>query len=75
MIHFTGTIELIASINPCPEQHISIILILNTSFFSSFHFRLKLYAVWFIQASSLYSFQAALNMTLHSKFLLMLFSS
>ena len=49
MIYFSGIIELIASINPCPEQHISIILILNTSFFSSFHFRLKLYAVWFIQ--------------------------
>ena len=41
MIYFTGTIELIASINPCPEQHISIILILNTSFFFIISFSIE----------------------------------
>ena len=60
MIYFTGTIELITSLNPCPEQHISITFI-KYLFFSSFYFRLKRYAVWYIQASSLYSFQAALK--------------
>ena len=41
MIYFSGIIELIASINPCPEQHISIILILNTSFFFIVSFSLE----------------------------------
>ena len=67
-------LEEITNINPCPEQLISIIFF-KYSFFLSFYFRLKRYAVGFIQAFSLYSFQAALNKTSHSKFPLMPFSS